>query len=242
MGTRSRDLRNPVAVLSTKTRDKEKASTFGLSSERKYPMPDKAHARNAKARASEMEHKGRLSKSEESKIDAKADRILGRGRSRESHERPEHGATARHGTEKKMLPIKSASERRRQAEEDNALPKPRSERMHMGSKGYDEKKKGGEHVRKTAAAHKESERPRRERAEHHREHERHEPKREARMHERKGEERHERHERVAKEHERHGMKMHEKKEHERREHEKRAEKVAARHSTKVVHHHHWHGK
>jgi len=42
-----------------------------------YPMPDKSHARNAKARASEMEHKGKLSKSAEEKIDAKADRVLG---------------------------------------------------------------------------------------------------------------------------------------------------------------------
>lgn len=43
-------------------------------------MPDKAHARNAKARASEAVHKGRMSKAEERKIDAKADRKLGRGK------------------------------------------------------------------------------------------------------------------------------------------------------------------
>lgn len=39
-------------------------------------MPDKSHARNAKARASEEFNKGRLSASEKSQIDAKADRKL----------------------------------------------------------------------------------------------------------------------------------------------------------------------
>lgn len=51
---------------------------FGLPGSRKYPMPDKAHAANAKARASEMEHRGRISKVTESKIDAKANRKLGK--------------------------------------------------------------------------------------------------------------------------------------------------------------------
>ncbi len=41
-----------------------------------YPMPDKAHARNAKARTSEMYNKGKLSKSQKDKIDAKANKIL----------------------------------------------------------------------------------------------------------------------------------------------------------------------
>lgn len=41
-----------------------------------YPMPDKAHARNAKSRASEMYNKGKLSKAQKDKIDAKANKIL----------------------------------------------------------------------------------------------------------------------------------------------------------------------
>jgi hypothetical protein len=41
-------------------------------------MPDKAHARNAKARAAQQRNKGNLSASAKSKIDAKADRILGK--------------------------------------------------------------------------------------------------------------------------------------------------------------------
>lgn len=65
-----------MANLTEKKRDSLKSSTFGLPEERKYPMPDKAHAANAKARASQQEAKGNLSKSDEQKIDRKADRIL----------------------------------------------------------------------------------------------------------------------------------------------------------------------
>jgi hypothetical protein len=65
-----------MATISEKKRDKLKESTFGLPEERKYPMPDKAHARNAKARASQQKEKGNLTSAEKKKIDAKADRIL----------------------------------------------------------------------------------------------------------------------------------------------------------------------
>lgn len=68
-----------MAKLSTKNRDKLPKSDFGLPGEKKYPMPDKNHAKNAKARASEMEHKGKLSASSKAKIDAKANKILSRG-------------------------------------------------------------------------------------------------------------------------------------------------------------------
>ena len=66
-----------MADLTTKKRKSLPKSDFGIPGERKYPMPDKPHARNAKARASEMEHKGRISKATEEKIDRKADRKLG---------------------------------------------------------------------------------------------------------------------------------------------------------------------
>jgi len=39
-------------------------------------MPDANHARNAKARASQMEHQGKLTAADKKKIDAKADLIL----------------------------------------------------------------------------------------------------------------------------------------------------------------------
>ena len=49
----------------------------GLTAEEhKYPMPDKSHARNAKARASQQEEKGTITAKEKAKIDRKADRIL----------------------------------------------------------------------------------------------------------------------------------------------------------------------
>jgi hypothetical protein len=67
-----------MAKLTTAKREKEPNQEFGLPEQRKYPMPDKSHARNAKARASEMEHQGRLSAADKKKIDAKADKVLGK--------------------------------------------------------------------------------------------------------------------------------------------------------------------
>ena len=68
-----------MANLTEKKRDSLKESQFGLPDERKYPMPDKAHARNAKSRAAHQEKKGTITAAEETKIDRKADRILGKG-------------------------------------------------------------------------------------------------------------------------------------------------------------------
>ena len=66
-----------MARLTTSTKKTEPTSDFGLPGKRKYPMPDAAHARNAKARASQMEHRGKLSASDKKKIDAKAGKVLG---------------------------------------------------------------------------------------------------------------------------------------------------------------------
>lgn len=71
------------------TRNKLPASEFGLPGSRKYPMPDKSHAANAKARASQMEHKGKISASTKAKIDAKANKVLAGARHLE-HECSEH--------------------------------------------------------------------------------------------------------------------------------------------------------
>lgn len=65
-----------MAKLTTKARAKLPLTTFGLPGKRAYPMPDKAHAINAKARASQMVKKGKLSKGPEAKIDAKANRKI----------------------------------------------------------------------------------------------------------------------------------------------------------------------
>lgn len=65
-----------MAKLTTKARAHLPLSSFGLPGKRAYPMPDRAHAANAKARASQMVKRGKLSKGQEAKIDAKANRKL----------------------------------------------------------------------------------------------------------------------------------------------------------------------
>jgi hypothetical protein len=52
------------------------ARQFGLPAQRKYPMPDKSHAANAKARATQQEAKGRLTPAQKAEIDAKANEVL----------------------------------------------------------------------------------------------------------------------------------------------------------------------
>lgn len=67
-----------MAKLTSTKRDSLSKKTFGLPSERKYPMPDKSHAANAKARATQMVKAGKLSASAKEKIDAKANKVLGK--------------------------------------------------------------------------------------------------------------------------------------------------------------------
>ena len=67
-----------MAKLSTAKRNKLKTSEFALPKERKYPVNDRSHAANAKARAQQQYDKGNLSKSELDKIDAKANKVLGK--------------------------------------------------------------------------------------------------------------------------------------------------------------------
>jgi hypothetical protein len=55
----------------------EKARTADQKKETgNYPMPDKAHARNAKARAAQQHEAGNLTRDELERIDRKADKIL----------------------------------------------------------------------------------------------------------------------------------------------------------------------
>ena len=65
-----------MAKLTTKKRKAIPKGLFGLPGSKKYPMPDKSHAANAKARATQMVKKGKLSLSSKAKIDAKANKIL----------------------------------------------------------------------------------------------------------------------------------------------------------------------
>lgn len=67
-----------MAKLTAAKRRRIPSSSFGQPGKRKYPMPDKSHAANAKARATQQAKKGKLSASERAKINAKANRVLGR--------------------------------------------------------------------------------------------------------------------------------------------------------------------
>lgn len=68
-----------MAKLTSADRNKLKGNQFA-GPDRSYPVPDASHARNAKARASQAVNAGRMSKGEEERIDAKADRVLKRGK------------------------------------------------------------------------------------------------------------------------------------------------------------------
>lgn len=68
-----------MATLKAAKRKNLAKSQFGMPGSRKYPMDTKARAANAKARATQMYNKGKLSKSAMQKIHAKANRKLKRG-------------------------------------------------------------------------------------------------------------------------------------------------------------------
>ena len=69
-----------MAKLDAKDRKALPKGQFGLPGQKKYPMPDKSHAANAKARASQQKAAGNLSSDDMSRINAKADRILGKSK------------------------------------------------------------------------------------------------------------------------------------------------------------------
>jgi hypothetical protein len=66
-----------MAKLTTKARKKIPASEFAGPG-RSYPVEDKSHAANAKARATQAVKAGRMSSAEKAKIDARANRVLGK--------------------------------------------------------------------------------------------------------------------------------------------------------------------
>jgi hypothetical protein len=65
-----------MGKLTSKGRNSLPAGKFA-GPDRSYPVPDKSHAANAKARATQAVNAGRMSKAQESKIDAKANKVLG---------------------------------------------------------------------------------------------------------------------------------------------------------------------
>lgn len=67
-----------MGIISNHMRKDMPKEGFGLPAERKYPMNDRAHAINAKARATQQEKKGNLTPAQKMLIDAKARKVLGR--------------------------------------------------------------------------------------------------------------------------------------------------------------------
>jgi len=65
-----------MAELTSANRNALSNSVFGLPGRRAYPMPDRSHQINAKARATQMEKAGKLSPGAAAKIKAKANRLL----------------------------------------------------------------------------------------------------------------------------------------------------------------------
>ena len=65
-----------MADLKSEKRSKLPDSDFAEPGKRAYPIEDKAHARNAKARASQAVKAGRMSKAEQGRIDRRADDVL----------------------------------------------------------------------------------------------------------------------------------------------------------------------
>jgi hypothetical protein len=68
-----------VSKLTTRSRSALPKSAFALPGE-KYPVEDKRHAANAKARASQQYKAGHLTAADKAKVDAKADSVLGKNR------------------------------------------------------------------------------------------------------------------------------------------------------------------
>lgn len=218
-----------MARLTAKDRKALPKSEFGEPSKRAYPMPDRSHAANAKARATQAVKSGRMSKAEEEKIDRKASLVLERGRGHESHERPKHSAEARHGTEKTMLKTRGVSERNAHAKREHTrhvekLEEPRGAKKRVAAEHKGEAKA---HERKGEERHERK-------MEHHKAVERRDDKREEhKKAEHKAVER--------KDHKREEHREHEGRKgavHERGEREKAAEKKHG--GAKAIHHHHWH--
>lgn len=66
-----------MSTLTTKTRKSLPKKDFALAGG-KYPVEDKTHAANAKARATQQYNAGKLSEADRNKVDTKADAVLSR--------------------------------------------------------------------------------------------------------------------------------------------------------------------
>lgn len=67
-----------MAELTTRARKAIPTSKFALPDERRFPIHDKAHARNALARAAQGVKAGTLSTADAAKVRAAANKVLGK--------------------------------------------------------------------------------------------------------------------------------------------------------------------
>lgn len=65
-----------MASITTRRRKALPKAKFGLPAKRAYPIDTRARAANAKARATQMVKKGKLSPAQAAKIKARANRVL----------------------------------------------------------------------------------------------------------------------------------------------------------------------
>jgi hypothetical protein len=65
-----------MAKLTTAKRESLLGKEFAQPATRSYPIPDKSHAINAKARATQQVNKGNLTQSAANKIDARANKVI----------------------------------------------------------------------------------------------------------------------------------------------------------------------
>ena len=119
-----------MATLNANRRSRLKAATFGMPGERKYPMPDKSHAANAKARATQMVKAGKLSEGSAEKIKAKANRILGAGH---------HDGESRHGGDERKNEMHK--EHKTAAHREHMAKKKTGHAAHMREERHEHKAK-----------------------------------------------------------------------------------------------------
>ena len=75
-----------MAKLTAKKRKKLPKKSFAGPG-RSYPVHDKAHAANAKARAKQQLRRGKLSKSAYARIVARANKVLGKSKKRKKRKK-----------------------------------------------------------------------------------------------------------------------------------------------------------
>jgi hypothetical protein len=71
-------LEKTMAKLSTEARKKLPAGKFA-GPNKSYPIPDKSHAGNAKARVAQQVNAGKATPALKAKVDAAANKVLGKG-------------------------------------------------------------------------------------------------------------------------------------------------------------------